>query len=59
MNYQFLYFGVEDLKECFCGLSTEDFTENGEAANCQGGVGGQWAMNVYEYFLGKHFNPCT
>ena len=42
-------FGLEVGVECYTAADAElTYKKYGPATNCTGGVGGQWALNVYK-----------
>ena len=41
-------FGCQNKKECFTGPKAHnDYNKLGKATNCQNGVGGGWAQDIY------------
>ena len=47
-NMNSVYFGFEYQIECFCSSAGESYSIYGESTDCTNGMGGSYAMDVYE-----------
>lgn len=45
---EYVYMGYEYNTECYCGKASDDYKMLGSSDSCENGVGGGWAMDVYQ-----------
>ena len=48
-QYEYRYFGVESEDECYTAADAgSTYSKHGSSSKCSGGVGGNWALDVYK-----------
>ena len=46
---EYKYFGLEDEILCLCENNFKQATQYGKSQNCSGGIGGIWAIDLYQH----------